>query len=196
MAREKILNVPNLLSFYRLLTFPFVLYLVYTGNEKLFSVLLCINLVTDILDGLIARAFKLQTNFGARLDSLADIGTYILAVTGIFKFKWHDIQQYGAFMWVFLITYLLAYVVSFVKFSKFPSLHLYSVKAGGYVQGFFFFMLFFSGFNAVFFIVAMLWGICSYLEETAVLIALPQLQSNCKGLFWVLKGRNNELKTR
>ncbi len=190
MPKERIFNLPNLLSFYRLLTFPYILYLVVIGNEHLFSILLCINLVTDILDGLIARVFKLQTKFGARLDSIADMGTYILALCGIFVFKWVFISSSGIFLWLFLATYLLTYVVSFVRFRKFPSLHLYSVKIGAYVQGIFFFVLFFWGFHLVLFVLAMVWGIASYLEEVAVLLSLRELRSDCRGLYWVLKERN------
>jgi len=69
MKKENIYNVPNFLSFYRLLTFPLVLYFIYTGEENLFAIFLCVNLVTDILDGLIARMFNLKTKFGAKLDS-------------------------------------------------------------------------------------------------------------------------------
>jgi cardiolipin synthase len=186
MEKENIINIPNMLSFYRILAFPFILFFVYAGNERLFSAFLCINLITDILDGFIARTFKLQTRFGARLDSLADIGTYILAFCGIFKFKWPEISQSATMIWIFLATYLLSYIVSIVRFGKFPSLHLYSCKIGGYIQGIFFFVLFFSGYHAWLFLLAIGWGILSYLEETIVLLILPEMRSNSKGLYWLV----------
>ncbi len=189
MEKERIFNLPNLLSFYRLVAFPFILYLVFKGNEHLFSILLCINLVTDILDGLIARTFKLETKFGARLDSLADIGTYILAITGILIFKWTEVGSAGIMLWVFIGTYLFSYLVSIIKFGKFPSLHLYSCKTGGYVQGIFFFVLFFSGYYQWLFFLAMIWGIVSYTEETIILLLLPEMRSNCKGIYWVMTER-------
>jgi CDP-diacylglycerol--glycerol-3-phosphate 3-phosphatidyltransferase len=186
MEKERIINIPNLLSFYRLLVFPLILFFVFSGNEKLFSIFLCINLITDILDGFIARTFKLQTRFGARLDSLADIGTYILAFCGIFIFKWNEISLSATWIWIFLGAYILAYIVSFIRFRKFPSLHLYSCKIGGYIQGIFFFVLFFVGYYPWLFKFAMGWGILSYLEETAILLILPEMESNSKGLYWVI----------
>jgi len=54
-------HVPNALSVYRIIMFPVLLYLVYLRNELLFSWLICINLLTDIADGWIARRFNLQT---------------------------------------------------------------------------------------------------------------------------------------
>jgi cardiolipin synthase len=187
MEKENIFNVPNLLSFYRLAVFPIIMYFVFSGNEKLFSLLLCISLVTDILDGLIARIFMLQTRFGARLDSLADIGTYIIAFCGIFKFRWLEISQSQTFIWAFLATYLFPYIISIIRFGKYPSLHLYSSKIGGYIQGAFFFILFYSGYYPWLYIFAMVWGICSCLEESIILLLLPEMKSNCKGLYWVIR---------
>src|ERR1700733_14882395 len=111
MPKENIYNVPNLLSFYRIAVFPFILYMVWSGNEKLFSIFLCVSLITDILDGLIARTFKLQTRFGARLDSLADIGTYILAICGVIKFNWSNLRHSPPLLWIFMGAYLLPLIV-------------------------------------------------------------------------------------
>src|SRR5674476_587142 len=80
---KSILTVPNLLSFYRILSFPVVLYFALTNRESVYFILLIINLITDVLDGFIARKFNLQTEFGARLDSFADIGMYVLAFVGV-----------------------------------------------------------------------------------------------------------------
>ena len=66
---ENILNVPNLISLYRLLAFPVILFMALTGRENWFVILICISLVSDIFDGSIARLFKLQTNFGAALGA-------------------------------------------------------------------------------------------------------------------------------
>lgn len=187
MQKENIYNIPNFLSLYRLLSFPVLLWLIYTDKESLFAVLLCINLVTDILDGLIARAFKLQTEFGARLDSLADYGTYILAFSGIYAFKSEDMGEYMAYLWIFVGLLISYNIISQIKFQKFPSLHLYSTKIGGYAQGIFFFMLFAYGFQPALFFMAMLIGYYSSIEEIAVLLLLKKMRSNAKGLYWVLK---------
>ena len=75
---ENVLNVPNFISLYRLLAFPVILVMAITGREQWYVILLCISLVSDVLDGNIARLLKLQTHFGAALDNLADICTYAI----------------------------------------------------------------------------------------------------------------------
>jgi CDP-diacylglycerol--glycerol-3-phosphate 3-phosphatidyltransferase len=185
--KEKIWNLPNAISMYRLLSFPFLLYLVFTGNESLFATLLCINLVSDAVDGIIARTFKLQTEFGARLDSLADWGTYILAFVGIYNFKMPDHGNDFWLLYPFIGLIVFYNLLSFFKFRRMPSLHLYSTKMGGYFQGIYFFGLFAYGYYAPIFFFAMIWGWLSSIEEIIILIRSKELRSNVKGLYWILK---------
>ncbi|MGL4632692.1 MAG: CDP-alcohol phosphatidyltransferase family protein [Leadbetterella sp.] len=189
MKKEKIINIPNFLSFYRLLSFPFLLWLIYSGNESLFATILCINLVTDILDGLIARTYKLQTEFGAKLDSLADNGTYISAVLGIYTFKQDVLREYMWIIWLFVILYLIGTVYSLFKFKQHTSLHLYSSKITGYLQGIFFFVLFLGSFQKYLFFFAMFVGCISRIELILVLQLLPKMIPDAKGLYWLLKSR-------
>ncbi|MCB9353238.1 MAG: CDP-alcohol phosphatidyltransferase family protein [Lewinellaceae bacterium] len=181
------LNIPNILSLYRLLSFPFVFYLAWTGNERLFVWFLCINLVTDILDGLIARVFNMMTEIGAKLDSLADLGTYILAFLGIFLFKSADFQPHLFSFCTFIGLFVLCYLFSLIKFGRFPSLHLYSWKIGGYIQGFFFFALFVFGFNKAFYYIMVTWGTAAFLEHLIIQAIIPEMRSNAKGLYWILR---------
>ncbi len=187
MPVERKLNIPNLLSLYRLLAFPFVFYFAVTRQEDVFVFLLMLNLVTDVLDGWIARAFHLETEFGARLDSIADIGTYVLAVTGILVFKAAEFYPHRVSFGIFLLLFVVANVLSVIKFHRLPSLHLYSWKIGGYIQGFFFFVLFVFDFFPVLYYVMICWGILAFLEHIVIQLRIRRMQSNLKGLFWVLK---------
>ncbi|MDB5105933.1 MAG: CDP-alcohol phosphatidyltransferase family protein [Fibrobacteres bacterium] len=187
--KEKILNVPNLISFYRLATFPLLAWMAATGRENLFAVFFSINLVSDILDGLIARAFNLSTKFGARLDSLADMSTYLTAFIGIYYFKWPDLRGHAPLLFTAMGFYFATYAVSYLRFGRFPSLHLYSCKVAAYLQGFFFFALFVWGFNPWMFRIALIWGMVSWSEEIIVLLLQRELKSDARGLYWVLKAR-------
>lgn len=181
------LNIPNILSLYRLVSFPFVFYLAWTGQERLFVWFLCINLVTDILDGLIARAFNMMTEIGAKLDSLADVGTYILAFLGIYLFKSATFTPHVFSFSIFIGLFVLCNLFSLLKFGRFPSLHLYSWKIGGYIQGFFFFVLFVFGFNTPFYYFMVTWGILAFLEHLVIQVMIKEMKSNAKGLYWILR---------
>jgi cardiolipin synthase (CMP-forming) len=189
LKNKQIFNIPNLLSFYRLLAFPFILFLALTHREQLFVIFLVISLLTDVLDGLIARIFKMETEFGARLDSIADIGTLVLAFTGVLLFKWPDFKPHLPSFLAYMVLFFTTQVFSLIKFGRFSSLHLYSWKIGGYIQGLFIIVLFSLGFHTLFYYLMITWAILSTLEHLAIQAILPQMQSNARGLYWVLKQR-------
>ena len=184
---EKVVNLPNLISLYRLLAFPVILYMAVTGREDWFVILLCISLVSDIIDGNLARYLKLQTHFGAALDNLADIFTFAMALLGIFLFKWNEIAPHAWLLFLFLSIFVLSYFVAFFRFGKIPGLHLYSAVTAGYLQGIFFFVLFVFGFFPWFFYLAVGWGVIAYIEKILVLFKLNDIKIGVKGLYWLMK---------
>jgi len=186
---ENILNVPNAISFYRLAVFPVILALAILNNEKWFVILLCISLISDILDGTIARYFNLRTHFGAALDNLADMGTYALALLGVFRFRWEAIEPHAWALFTFLAVFIISYFIAFLKFGKIPGLHLYSAVSAGYIQGIFFFVLFVWGFQSWLYYLAIGWGTIAYIEKIFVLLKLDDIKFDVKGLYWLLKKR-------
>ncbi len=187
---KKKLTLPNLLSFYRLLSFPVILFLALTGREQAFAILIIINLLTDVLDGMLARLLNQKTEFGARIDSIADMGTYALVFLGIWLFKRDDFAPHVLSFSVFIGLLATALILSAIKFGRFPSLHLYSWKIGGYIQGSFFFVLFAFGFHTAFYYFMVAWGIMAFLEHIAIQLIIPKMRSNAKGLYWVLREKN------
>jgi CDP-diacylglycerol--glycerol-3-phosphate 3-phosphatidyltransferase len=189
MPKEKLLNIPNILSLYRLISFPFVLIIAFEGYQRLFVVLFIINLITDILDGLIARLFKMETKIGARLDSYADLGCFILAIVGIILFKSKDFEPHILSIIIFLIFFIAPYIFSLLKFGKLPSLHLYSSKIAGYLQGIFFFILFIDKFYEWFYFITIIYAIMTFIEEIIVQLLINEMRSNLKGLYWIIKSK-------
>ncbi len=187
MKKKGIFTIPNILGFYRILAFPFILWFALSGKEDLFAVFLVINLLTDVVDGLIARIFKMESEFGARLDSFADISTYVLAFTGIYIFKLEDFIPHLTSFILFLGMMALIVIVSLIKFGRFPSFHLYSTRIGGYIQGAFFIVLFTYDFISPFYYLMIIWGIISAIEHITIQMIIPRMRSNLKGLCWVLK---------
>jgi cardiolipin synthase (CMP-forming) len=180
-------NVPNILSAYRLASFPFLLVFCFLKYEKLFATLLCINLVTDIADGYIARKFKLETPEGAVLDSMADLGSYILALCGVLIFH-HYIWADSIWLKLFLALYILSTIVPFIKYGRpVAGLHLWSAKVAGYVQGVFFFTLFAYKFIQPLFIGAMFIGYYSLIEGLFINMHAKEAQLNAKSIFHYLK---------
>lgn len=191
-SKQNKINIPNALSFYRLLVFPVILFLALTGREQAFAILIIISLITDVFDGMLARFLNQQTEFGARLDSIADFGTYFLVFLGILLFKRADFTPHIVSFSIFLALLISALALSFIKFGRFPSLHLYSWKIGGYIQGIFFAILFGYKFSTPFYYFMITWGILAFLEHIIIQLIIPEMRSNAKGLYWVLKERKSK----
>jgi CDP-diacylglycerol--glycerol-3-phosphate 3-phosphatidyltransferase len=165
--------------------------MIFSQQEKIFVFLLIINLITDVLDGFIARTFKLETRFGARLDTWADISMYIGALTGVVYFKADYFIPHLYSFSFFIAMFLVPMIISLVKFRKISSLHLYSSKLSTFMQGVFFFYLFTIDFNLFFYYMVIALGILSYIEQSVVLLLVSESKTNAKGLFWILKGRES-----
>jgi CDP-diacylglycerol--glycerol-3-phosphate 3-phosphatidyltransferase len=187
------LNIPNILSLYRIISFPVVVYAALKGYENLFVTLLIINLVTDVLDGLIARAFNMMTPIGAKLDDISDILNYILAFIGIIIFKWDDFQPYQTSFFIFLGTFIICNLVSLIKFKRFPNLNLLSWKIGGYLQSAFFFVLFVFDFYSIFYYLVIIWGIIAFFEHIIIQLLLDTADSDTRGLIWFLRRKKKEV---
>ncbi len=184
------MNIPNALSAYRILAFPFILYCIYSDKEAVFALLISINLITDILDGFIARRFNMSTELGARLDSAADLGTYLLAFIAIFHFKMEELSGHFGVLYIFLGLFILCYLIPLFRYGRLPSFHLYSWKIGGYLQGFLIFSLFNWGFWPLLYYPVLILGILAFIEHLWIQALLKKPRSNLKGLYWVLKNRS------
>ena len=181
------LNIPNVLSVFRLFSFPFVMIFIFLGHEQLFVFFLCFNLFTDILDGWIARRFNQVTEIGSAIDSLADTTTYFLALAGLVAFKWDDFKPYTGIIWIFFGLLIVVDLYPLIKFRKYHSYHTYSAKIGAYLKGVFFVVLFVWGFYAWFFYFIMITGMLIFLESIVITWVIEESRSDVKGLWWVLK---------
>ena len=190
--KKTFLTIPNILTLYRILIFPLIIYWIFTGRENLVGIFIAISLFTDWLDGIIARAFKIQTELGAKMDSWADMGTYICAFLAIYIFRWQEFKPHMFIGYLFLAGWLLSYIFVFAKFKGLIGLHTYLFKTTGYIQGAFIIILFLFGFYPWFFYLAMSVGILACLEEIVIIFLLKEPRTNVKGLYWLISDRRKK----
>jgi cardiolipin synthase (CMP-forming) len=184
------LTIPNILSLYRLFMLPVILLMILLKLELVYAILLVISLNTDVWDGFIARRFNQQTDIGARIDSLADIGVYICALTGITIFKIEELGPDAWLFYMFVASYLITHLSPLIKFGKIQSFHLWSIKLGGYLQGIFFILLFFVEYIPLYFYIMVNISLLAFIESLTIQMILPEMRSNVKGLYWILKERS------
>lgn len=74
------INPANAVTASRFLTLPPLVYAVDRGDAQLATLLLLICGLLDLVDGLVARAFRCQTPFGSVFDAIADAVCYGFAM--------------------------------------------------------------------------------------------------------------------
>jgi CDP-diacylglycerol--glycerol-3-phosphate 3-phosphatidyltransferase len=180
-------QLPNLISAGRLIAGPVLIGLAIAHVEGAFRWLLIAALLSDVADGWIARVLRLQSKFGAMLDSAADVMTLVSASIGIAAFHPEVFREHAPGCAAVLGGWVLVAALAFLRYRRLSSFHTYASKAAGYALGFFLAALFLWGFVAPLFDAAVALSVCASVEELALLWYLPQWRSDVRGLWWVLR---------
>ncbi len=179
-------NIPNAISLARLLATPVLLGMVLGRYKESFKWLLLACLLSDILDGLIARRFNLQSKIGAFLDSTADMLVFLIATVGLFTFQTEFIlAHYGEILTV-LGFFVVEAVAAILRYGKISSFHTVLNRIVAYAQGIFVMSLFLWGYRGWIFYPTIALAILDYSEELVLLYLLPEWRSDVRGVYWVL----------
>lgn len=123
-----LINVPNTLCAIRLAGSFVLLYFVWMEQTTAFLWLFGFLLMTDWVDGKLAILLKQQTNFGARLDSVADAALYTALLIGTCWLEWEFVQREAVWLAAAVGTYVLSFVIALIKFRHMPSYHTRAAK--------------------------------------------------------------------
>ena len=121
-------NLPNALSVLRLLLAPVLLWAAHQGQRDLFLWSLGLALITDLLDGHLARRWGQTTELGVKLDSWGDLTTYAAMAAGL-MWLWPEIfarEQW--FVYLAIGFYLIPVITSLLKFRELPRYHTWAAK--------------------------------------------------------------------
>lgn len=127
---NKIITVPNCITAFRLVGAIAMIFL--TPLSALFYVVYSLCGISDVLDGFIARATKSTSEFGAKLDSVADLTFYTVMLLKILPVLWKLLPRWIWFAVAAVVaTRLASYLVAAARYRRFASLHTYLNKFTG-----------------------------------------------------------------
>lgn len=188
-------HLPNTLSVARILAAPALVTLTATGHETAFAWVLVPALLSDILDGLLARILHLQSKLGAMLDSIADTLLLFAACYGIWRFHPQIVEQHPWICILALGAWLLEDLAALLRYGRLSSFHTYLSKVAGHVLGIFVAVLFVFGFQPWLLYAAAVVSVLASLEEFALLALLPTWRADVRGVLWVLREQHGEAAT-
>lgn len=180
----------NGITVYRIVAAPFLLLMLFYGPTDMFKWLLGLSFFTDLIDGFLARKFKVTSVLGTRLDSIGDDLTVLVAMIGLFVLKTDFVIQHKLVLILLLVLFIVQVAYAYKRYKKLTGFHTYLAKTAAFLQGVFLLLVFFTQEPSVFlFYVAAIITMLQLMEEIILVHLLPQWQSNVKGLYWVLKNK-------
>ncbi len=180
------LTLPNLLTGFRFVAAPVLLWLAWHGYALLFMGLLAVALLTDGLDGLIARLTGQTSEFGATLDSWADVITYLTVAVCCWWLWPHVVRRELVFVGMMVASCLLPALAGMVKFGRFTSYHTWAVKIAAAATGLTLYLSFLGGPVWPFRAAAVICIVAAF-EEIAITWLLPEPKSNVRSIWDVMK---------
>jgi len=168
-----------LLSIIRIVFSLFII-IVAKNNRLLFVIVLLCGL-TDVLDGYIARKYKVESKLGAKLDSLGDYTFFLMLVLYFFIWRLNLIEDNSIFIVIVIMVRLSSLLVCWIKNKKVYSLHNIANKVTG--------LLLYVGIlieivverkDIVIFLLVI--SLISALEELMIMLTIKEPDSNIKSI--------------
>jgi CDP-diacylglycerol--serine O-phosphatidyltransferase len=108
-------NTANIATLFNLSLGAFAIIAISTGQPRLALLLIFVAAFTDRLDGMIARRFKIESDFGKQLDSLSDLISFgvapaLLIYNGLYL-------EYGLPVIFAVILYIICGAVRLARFN-------------------------------------------------------------------------------
>jgi len=187
---NNIYSIPNLLSLLRLTLVPVLVALAVAGQVNGFLILLAVSLLSDMLDGYLARKLHQTSELGARLDSWGDMLTYAVMILGLYLIWPSIFQDQAAYLFVAMLSYVLPVLLALNRFGSFPSYHTWGAKLAAVLIAPAYYLLIFTG-NEVFFRTVIIFHALVALEEMAITIILKHPKTNVGSVFKLLANQSN-----
>ena len=100
---------PNFLTFLRILLVPFIIFFYINKYYIISSVFFILAIITDLIDGLMARKYNKETKLGAFIDPLADKILFISLAILFYDYIW---------TWLFMSLIFIEISLIFVRIIK------------------------------------------------------------------------------
>lgn len=124
-------SIPTALTVFRLLSAPVLMVLAYMGRERYFLWLAIAALLSDVLDGALARRLGASSETGRLLDSWADLLIALVSFAGA-TLLWPDtMREEAGYFALVLAALVIPNAWGLLRFRRLLGYHTVSAKASG-----------------------------------------------------------------
>lgn len=171
------LNTPQKLILFRFLLAPIILSLAYFVGESskiIILILMYLGLISDILDGIIARKQQVSSEKLRRQDSQTDMIFWLSIGFSVWILYPDLISENSIPIWSILIMEITCYIISFLKFGKETCTHAFLSKLWGITLLIAFTSLIGFNYAGIPFYLAIIFGVISHIDRILITIILPK----------------------
>ena len=179
-------TIPVILGMFRMAMAPVLLLLAWYGQETIFVAVLVIALLTDSIDGPIARHLHQDSTAGSRMDTCADVSIYCSYYLSA-CWLWPEVVRRELLYFVMLAaSIIMPAVAGALKFRCITAYHTWLVKIASVCIAASSLLMFIFG-PVLPFRIAALICLLAGLEELSITLVLDKPGSNVKSLWHVLR---------
>ncbi len=146
-------------------------------------------ILSDIVDGIIARRLGTATQQLRRVDSLVDTSFVLCALAAAWIAHSTALRPLLLLLALMLAINVISYIPAFIKFGRAPAYHAYSAKASGLALFSAGAWLFATGEAGLWLDGAIVFTILSHLDRIAITLLLPEWRTDVAGIWELLPRR-------
>ena len=185
-------SIPTALTVFRLLSAPVLMVLAYMGRERFFLWLAIAALLSDVLDGALARRLGASSETGRLLDSWADLLIALVSFAGA-TLLWPDtMREEAGYFALVLAALVIPNAWGLLRFRRLLGYHTLSAKASGVFLAVATLMLF-IGITPIPFRVAAFVELAVAAEYIAISLMVPQWTTEMKSVWHAWRLRRESL---
>ncbi|WP_346292690.1 CDP-alcohol phosphatidyltransferase family protein [Sphaerothrix gracilis] len=197
LAPQSVLKtIPNLLIIFRFFAAFVLLKMAWDGHvDGSFTVIFILAVISDIIDGMIARRFGGVTAWLREADSRADLCLYICVALSLWRVYPQIWLAFELPLLALIGSQILHWLASLLKYGRLASYHSYSAKFWGLTLAIATVALFGFGYAGWTLGLAIVTGILHNLEEIVMTLLLPEWSYDVVSLQKAWQLRSQQLTT-
>ena len=161
---------------------PLLLWLAWSDQPRAFLAALTVSLLSDLVDGWVARRFDQATQLGTLLDSWGDLVTYTVVPLSAWWLWPELIRAEWGYAAAVVAAYTFPIALGYLKYGRLTAYHTYGAKLSAVLIGPSALVLFLGG-PPELFRVAVWVLVLAELEEIAITTILPEWHANVPSLW-------------
>ncbi len=153
-------------------------------------------ILSDILDGMIARRLGTATTQLRRIDSLVDTVFVLCALAAAWIAHQATLTPHLPLLALMLAFNVVSHIPALIKFGRAPAYHAYSAKASGLALFTAGAWLFATGQAGWWLDAAIVFTIFSHLDRIAITLLLPEWRTDIAGIWALLRRKSGRYDQR